>query len=150
MGRMYSAVMEKQAITTGKDLMSYTVPANIVCILHELNITNETVEVSDTGAIQIYRASGSAGAGTATTPRALDEGNSQAAGGTFLTDLTTDEDTVGNILVRRAWNVLTPFKWLPTPPGLITVTGGNIIVVHSVLTLSAVDLSAELIFELIG
>lgn len=148
-GRMYSAIMDAQVITAAKNFISYTVPTNVACIIHEVNVTQEASEVSDTGVIQIHFASGAAGAGTASTPRALDDGNTIAAGGTLLTDLTTDE-TEGNILVRRSWNVLTPFKWLPTPAGQIVVSGAGIIVVHSDITISSATVTAEMIFELLG
>ena len=148
-GRMYALFMEAKNITTAQDLISYTVPADVALILHEVNVTNQSVETSDTGVIQIHFASGAAGVGDAATPRALNEGNTVAAGGTALTDLTTDE-TEGNILVRRGWNVLSPFKWLPTPKGQIIVKGQGIIVVRSDITLTAVLLNAEMIFELIG
>lgn len=148
-GRMYSLIMEAISITTAKDLISYTVPADVGFVLHEVNITNEDSETSDTGAIVIRRATGSAGIGTAATPRALSDGNTIAAGGTALTNLTTDE-TAGDLLARRGWNVLTPFKYLPTPPCQIDVSGQGIIVVRSHVTLTAVTINAEMIFELLG
>ena len=121
-GRMYSLIMDAATITAAKDLISFTLPADVACILHELNVTQEASETSDTGANQIHRASGVAGVGTAATPRALNDGNTVAAGGTALVNLTTDE-TEGNLLMRRGWNVLTPFKWLPTQKGQISVKG---------------------------
>ncbi len=148
-GRMYSLIMDAIAITAAKDLISFTVPSNVACIVHEVDVTQQSVEVSDAGAIQIHFASGAAGVGTAATPRALDDGNTIAAGGTALTNLTTDE-TEGNILVRRGWNVLAPFKWLPTPAGQIVVTGGGIIVVRSDVAIASADVTAEMLFELLG
>lgn len=148
-GRMYSILMDAATITAAKDLISFTVPSNVACIVHEINVTQEANETSDTGAIQIHFASGVAGAGTSATPRALDDGNTIAAGGTALVNLTTDE-TEGNILVRRGWNVLTPFKWLPTPPGQIVVSGAGIIVVRSDVAITSATVSAEMIIELLG
>ena len=148
-GRMYSLIMDAATITAAQDLISYTVPADVVCILHELNVTQQASETSDTGAIQIHRGSGSAGVGTAATPRALNEGNTVAAGGTALVDLGTDE-TEGNILLRRGWNVLTPFKALWTPKTQISVKGQGIIVVRSDVAISSAVVTAELVFELIG
>ena len=141
--------MDAIAITAAKDLISYTVPTNIACILHEVNVTQQASETSDTGAIQIHFASGAAGVGTAATPRALDDGNTIAAGGTALVNLTTDE-TEGNILVRRGWNVLTPFKYLPTPAAQPVVSGVGLIVVRSDVALTSVTITAEMIFELFG
>jgi len=146
---MYSLIMDAIAITAAKDLLSYTVPANIACILHEVNVTQESSETSDTGAIQIHFASGAAGVGTAATPKALNDGNTIAAGGTALSNLTTDE-TEGDIIARRGWNVLTPFKYLPTPAGQPVVTGAGIIVVRSDVALTSVTVTAEMIFELLG
>jgi len=148
-GRMYSLIMDAATITAAKDLISFTVPADVACILHEVNVSQESVEVSDTGAIQIHFASGVAGVGTAATPRALDDGNTIAAGGTALVNLTTDE-TEGNILMRRGWNVLTPFKWLPTPPAQIVVTGAGIICVRSDVAITSAVVTAEMIIELLG
>ena len=148
-GRMYSLIMDAISITAAKDLISYTFPAAVSGIIHEVNVTQQDVETSDSGAIQIHFASGAAGVGTAATPRALNDGNTIAAGGTALTNLTTDE-TEGNLLVRRGWNVLTPFKWLPTPAGQIQVTGAGIIVVRSDVAITATTVTAEMIFELLG
>lgn len=148
-GRMYSLIMDAIAITAAKDLISYTVPANIACVLHEVNVTQQASETSDTGAIQIHFASGAAGVGTAATPRALNDGNTIAAGGTALTNLTTDE-TEGNILVRRGWNVLTAWKYLPTPAPQPIISGAGIIVVRSDVALTSVVVTAEMIFELLG
>lgn len=148
-GRMYSLIMDAVAITAAKDIISYTVPSNVACIIHEVNVTQESTETSDTGAIQIHFASGSAGVGSAATPRALDDGNTIAAGGTALVNLTTDE-TEGNILARRGWNVLTPFKWLPTPSGQIIVSGAGIIVVRSDVAITSATVTAEMIFEIVG
>ena len=148
-GRMYSLIMDAIAITAAKDLLSYTVPANVACVVHEVNVTQEDSETSDTGAIQIHFASGAAGVGSAATPNALDDGNTIAAGGTALSNLTTDE-TEGNILIRRGWNVLTPFKWLPTPPAQIVTSGAGIIVVRSDVALTSVTITAEMIFEILG
>ena len=149
MGLMYSILMDAIVITGAKDFISVTMPADVCAILHELNITQEASETSDTGAIEIALASGVAGAGTATTPRALMEQNTLAFGGTVLTNLTTDE-TKGNILMRRGWNVLTPFKWLPTPRGQIEIGGQSIFVVHSDVAITSATVTAELILERIG
>ena len=70
-------------------------------------------------------------------------------GGVVLTDLTTDE-TEGNLVMSRGWNVLTPFKWLPTPVGQIVIGGQDIIAVKSAVTLSSVTVTAELIVEVLG
>lgn len=148
-GRMYSLIMDAISISAAKDMLSLTVASNVACIIHEVNVTQQSSETSDTGAVQIHFASGAAGVGSAATPRALDDGNTIAAGGTALVNLTTDE-TEGNILARRGWNVLTPFKWLPTPPGQVIVSGAGIIVVRSDLAITAVTVTAEMIFEIIG
>lgn len=147
-GRMYSILMDAATIAAAKDLISVTVASDKVLVLHELNVTQEASETSDTGVIQIHRGSGTAGVGTSTTPRPLDAGDA-AMGGTTLTNLTTDE-TEGNILARRAWNVLTPFKWLPTPSGMIVVPGDGIIVVRSDIAITSATVSAELIVEELG
>jgi len=148
-GRMYSLIMDAISITAAKDLISYTVPADVAFILHEVNVTQEDVETSDSGAIQIHFASGVAGVGTAATPRALNDGNSVAAGGTALVNLTTDE-TEGNLVARRGFNVLGQMHYLPTPASQIVVGGQGIIVVRSDVALTAVKLTAEMIFELLG
>ena len=148
-GRMYSIIMDAIAITAAKDLISITVAADKVLILHEVNVTQQASETSDTGALQLHFASGTAGVGTANTPRALDNGNTIAMGGTVLTNLTTDE-TEGNILMRRGWNVLTPFKYLPTPAGQIDVTGQGILVLRSDVAVTSVTISAEMIVEILG
>lgn len=148
-GKMYSILMDAQVISAAKDLISITVPANKVVILHEVVVTQEGGETSDTAVMQIHRGTGTSGAGTATTPRALDEGNGDAFGGTVLTDLGTDEDE-GVILARRSFNLLTPFHYLPTPAGLISATGAGILVIRSDIAITSNTLTCEAIVELIG
>ena len=148
-GRMYSLTMDAVDITAAQDLLSYTFPAAVSGIIHEVNVTQENSETSDTGAIQIHFGTGSAGVGTAATPKATNDGNTIAAGGTALVDLTTDE-TEGDLLARRGWNVLSPWRWAPTPAGQFQVTGGGIIVVRSDVALASVKVTAEMLFELIG
>ncbi len=148
MGRMYSILMDAVTIAAAKDLISVTVAAYKSLILHELNVTQQGSETSDTGAIQIHRASGTAGVGTATTPRPLDPGDA-AMGGTTLTNLTTDE-TAGNIITRRAFNTLAGLQWLPPPKNQIIVGGQGIIVVRLDIAITSVALNAELIVEELG
>jgi len=148
MGRLYSIIMDAATIAAAKDLISVTVAADTALILHELNVTQESSETSDTGVVQIHRASGTLGVGSAATPRPLDAGDA-AMGGTVLTNLTTDE-TEGNILLRRAWNVLSGFHWLPTPESRIVVPGQGIIVVRSDIAISSATATAELVVEELG
>lgn len=148
MGRLYSIIMDAATIAAAKDLISVTVAADKTLILHELNVTQEASETSDTGVVQIHRASGTLGVGAAATPRALDAGNA-AMGGTVLTNLTTDE-TEGNILLRRAWNVLSGFHWMPTPESRVVVPGQGIIVVRSDVAITSATVTAELIVEEVG
>ena len=149
MGRMYSIVMDAQSISTAKDLISVTAAADKALVLHELNVTQESTETSDTGVVQIHRASGTAGVGASVVPRPLDAGDAAMSNGAFLTNLTTDE-TPGNILLRRAFNVLTGFHWLPTPESRIVVPGQGIVVVRSDIAISAATVTAELIVEELG
>lgn len=148
MGRLYSIIMDAATIAAATDLISVTVAADKALILHELNVTQESSETSDTGVVQIHRASGTLGVGPAATLRPLDAGDA-AMGGTALTNLTTDE-TEGNILLRRAWNVLSGFHWLPTPESRIVVPGQGIIVVRSDIAISSATVTAELVVEELG
>lgn len=148
MGRMYSIIMDAATVAAAQDLISVTAAADKALVLHELNVTQEASETSDTGVVQIHRASGTLGAGSAATPRPLDTGDA-AMGGTVLTNLTTDE-TEGNVLMRRAWNVLAGFHWLPTPESRIVVPGQGILVVRSDIAISSATVTAELVVEEFG
>ena len=81
-------------------------------------------------------------------PLAANAGDA-AMGGTILTDLTTDE-TEGNILVRRAFNTLSGFHWLPTPESRIVIPGQGIVCVRSDIAITSATVTAELIVEEIG
>lgn len=149
MGRMYSIISAAAAVTGAQDLLSVTAAANKALILHELNVTQESSETSDTGVIRVYRASAAGTtAASAPTPRPLDNGDA-AMSGTIGHNLSSNS-TETAALLRRSWNVLSGFHWLPTPESRLVVPGSGIIVVRSDIAITSATVTAELVVEEIG
>lgn len=130
MGRMYSVVMDAQAIAIATSFMRLTAAATDSLKLHSVVVTQDSSEVSEQLPFEIYRAS-TAGTGDATTPEKLGGVSDAAFNGTCVTNLTGSVPTkTGIALHRESINVLNGFYWRPTPNEMIVVPPSGIIVVH--------------------
>lgn len=127
MGRMYTVLMDAISVSAAKDLMRISAPSDAIVVLHEVKVTQDTIETSEQLPIQINRAS-TDGTGTGATARALEDG-SQAFGGSAVVNLTADT-TPGNILWREAQNILNGWHYLPTPESRPVISPSGRIVVR--------------------
>lgn len=147
MGRMYSVLMDAVSISTAKDLVRITSASTAITVVHEVTVSQEDTETSDTGAIQLQRST-TGGTGTSYTPKklqSLDAGYS----GTAAVNLTADT-TAGDILYREGFNVLTGYHKLFTPEQRIVVPPSGIFVVRSEVGITAATLTCEVVFEEFG
>ena len=147
MGRMYSVLMDAATVSTAQDLGRITAPSDAILKIHEVVVTQEATETSDTGAIQLQRSS-TAGTGTSYTAKLL-EGSDAAFGGSSVVNLSVDT-SAGDILHREGFNVLNGYRYLPTPETRITVPPSGIFVVRSDVAITSATVTCVVIFEEIG
>ncbi len=148
MGRIYSVLMDAVSVSAAKDLLRLSAPADAVVVVHEVTVSQEASETSEQVAIQLQRAS-TDGTGTSATPRPMEVG-STAFGGTAVVNLTADT-TAGDILRREAANLLSGYKYLPTPETRPVISpSGRFVVRLEDAPAAARTMSVEVIFEEIG
>lgn len=117
---LYSAVFTAVAVTAQQDFFEVASPADAVTILHYIEL-GQTTELGDAAEEQlrvlIKRGQTTSGTGgtQAITPQPLETGSS-AYGGVVDINNTT-KASAGTIVTidARAWNVRSPFVWMPTP-----------------------------------
>jgi hypothetical protein len=117
MGRVYTAVMDAQAVAAVDELFFLQAPADAVVILHEVFISQEVSEISEQLPVNIFRtATNQAAKGTSNTPAPLHSGDA-AFGGVVRTHILTAETlaTETTMLFRQAQNMLNGWRWLWTP-----------------------------------
>lgn len=144
MGRIYSVIMDAVAVVGAQDLIRITAPSDAILRIHEVTVSQESVVVSDQGAIQLMRAS-TAGTGSGYTAKLLELGDA-AFGGSAVVDLSVDT-TPGDILRREGFNVLPGYKHIPPPNDQIIIPPSGIFVVRSDVPITSAVLTCEVIFE---
>lgn len=116
MGRIYTVVFEKVAVTVAQDLFEIVAPADAVVVLHKAHCSQDSDE-GDTEAemlsILIHRGSTSGSGGSTPTPEPAEEGDA-AFGGTVETNNTT-QSTEGEQVWAEAFNVQVGWHYIPTP-----------------------------------
>lgn len=147
MGRMYSIIMDAVSVSTAQDLVRVSAPSDAVLVVHEVNVTQESSETSDSGAIQLQRAT-TDGTGPTYVPKLLQPSDA-AFGGTTVTNLTVDT-TAGDILYREGFNVLSGYRKLFTPEQRPVVPPSGRFVVRSDVAITAATLTCEVIVEELG
>lgn len=155
MGRMYSAVFEGVTVSAAQDFFEITAPSTGVVAIHEIHITQDTVEVSEQLPVRILRvpATITSGSGGSTpTPRKFASGD-PAAASTVEVNNTTVATTSGTleVLRRQGDNVLNGWHWVFLPESRIYIAPSGCVVVRLVTApASGMAMSGELIFEEIG
>lgn len=148
MGRMYSVIMDAVSVSAAKDLLRLSAPADAVVVIHEVTVSQEASETSEQVAIQLMRAS-TDGTGTAATAKQLESGD-PAFGGSAVANLTVDT-TAGDTLRREGANLLSGYKYLPTPEARPVISpSGRFVVRLEDAPAAARTMTVEVIFEEIG
>ena len=153
MGRMYTAVMDAQAVAAVCELFYLKAPTDAVVVLHEVLVSQDAVEVSEMLPVNIFRtATDQSAKGTANTPAPLASGDA-AFGGTARTTILASETlaTETTSLFRQAQNVLNGWHWLWTPetrPALSPGTG--LCVKLDAVPAASLTFSGYVVFEEIG
>ena len=153
MGRMYSAVMDAQAVAAVCELFYIKAPSDAVVRIHEIVITQDASETSEQLPLNVFRtATDQAAKGTSNTPAPLSEGDA-AFGGTARTNILTAETfaTETTMLLRQSQNILTGWNILPTPECRIDISPGDGLCIKlDAAPTASVNISGYVIFEEIG
>lgn len=125
-GRMYEAVGTVASVTAAKDLIEISAPADAVVVVHELHITNDTIETSQQIAMTISKAGTGGSGGTVETAAKLQTGD-PAFGGGVESGNTTQATTLTTIK-RISENILNGHHFVPIPQGRIILSPSEILV----------------------
>lgn len=149
MGRMYSAVFDKVAVSAVQDLFELVAASNVHVIVHSVKLLQITEEASEIVRIKFQRASTSGSAGSTVTPVPLDPGT--PAADTAVEINNTTQGTAGAIVDLDHWNMVQPYIWLPTPENRIHIPGGGRLVVElEDAPDAATTMSGVVVFEELG
>ncbi len=153
LGRMYVGILDAQSVSTAVDLVYIKAPADMILVVHEILVTQDTTETSEQLPIQILRRT-TDNTGGATTPAVSPLNPTDTA--STATWETYDGSwagtgTAGDILWRAGQNVLNGWHWLPTPESRIIISpSGRLAVRIETNPASALIINVNLWFEEIG
>ena len=156
MGRMYSASFTIASAAATIDFVEIVAPATAVVVIHEIHITQDTLETSEQlpGVDSAGARDGDLwfrwGCGHAAQDR---RGADAAAASTVEAGNTTVATTSGTLetIRRLAENILNGWHWVFTPETRIVVPPSGMVVVRLLTApTAALAVSGELIFEEIG
>ena len=156
MGRMYSASFTIASAAATIDFVEIVAPATAVVVIHEIHITQDTLETSEQLPASILRVPATAtsgSGGSSVTPRKIGGVLDAAAASTVESGNTTVATTSGTLetIRRLAENILNGWHWVFTPETRIVVPPSGMVVVRLLTApTAALAVSGELIFEEIG
>lgn len=149
MGRMYTAVFERVAVTVAQDLFEIVAPADAVVKVHRFKVSQDSDTDSEMLNILVHRGSTSGSGGTVVTPSPHEMGDA-AFGGTVEANNTT-QATEGTFLDAECFNVLNGYVELPTPEiQLVLSPSGRIIFELQTAPADSLTMSGSVTFEEIG
>lgn len=121
MGRIYTIVFNRVAITAVQDLFEILCPADAVMILHRLTLSQETEE-GDAQAEMLYvsirRVTGSptsGSGGSSATPAPTQQGDSAAGITAEVNNTTQLSGGTNTVLHSEAFNVMSGLDYFPAP-----------------------------------
>ena len=150
MGRMYSASFSNVAVTAQQDLFQIEALTTPI-ILHAVYLS-QTTEVGDamSEGLSILIARVTDDVTNATAEVSLDGGDA-AATADINVNQTTELVTGITTIHSEAWNVLSPFVYLPTPECRPVIQIGNALVVNLNTTpADSITMSGTIYFEQFG
>lgn len=152
MGRMYSAVFNRVAVTVVQDLFELIAPADAILKIHEIHISQS----SDAGdseseqlSVLLHRGTATGSGGSSVTPRPLEVGDS-AFGGTCESNNTT-QSVEGNQLSSHDFNVMSGLDIVYTPETRPVISPSALFIVElQAAPADSLTMSGTLVFEEIG
>lgn len=116
LGRMYSAVFEKVAVSAAQDLFEIVAPSDAIVVIHSIKL-GQSSDAGDSESEQLnillHRGSTSGSAGSSVTPSPLQVGDA-AFGGTVEANNTT-QGTEGTFIDAICFNVMAGMQEILTP-----------------------------------
>lgn len=152
MGRIYSAVFEKVAVTVAQDLFEVVAPADGVVSIHSIEISQDS-DAGDAEAemlnIFLHRGTASGSGGTTVTPSPLSLGDA-AFGGVVEANNTT-QSVEGTFLGVGGWNVQIGYFYLPPPEDRIWISPSGLFIVElQDVPDDSLTVSGAIVFEEFG
>jgi len=149
---MYAAVFDGISVDAIADLFYLKPPSTRAVIIHEIRITQETSETSETLPLKLFRtATDNSAQGTGNTPATLGaDGTVASTVRTLITGANLSAETT--LLRVESENVLGGWHYLPTPENRIhIVPGGNGFAVKlKTAPAAALTLDGVMVFEEVG
>lgn len=157
MGRMYTAVMDAQAVAAVCELFFIAAPTDAVVIIHEVVVTQDASETSEQMPLNIFRtATDQSAKGTANTPAPHEVGDA-AFGGVVRTNILTAETfaTETTMLFRQSQNQLNGWHilWTPETRPILSPTAGTagrLVIKLDVAPSASINVSGYVTFEEVG
>jgi len=150
-GQMHTANVagiSVSAANTPQDLIVLTAASNRAVKIHQVIVSQLTLIASEILSIKLHRGTGGSG-GSAMTEVPLNDGS--GVSGAAVVYSRTTQTTEADLLYAENWNVVQPFRWLPTPLLIPTITGGSNFVVELETDASAtMDMNLSISYEEIG
>lgn len=136
MSRVYTAAFEGVSVTAVQDFFELTCASTCVAAIHEINITQDAVEVSEQLPVRILRVPATVTSGSGGTSPSIRRNsiNDSTALSTIEANNTTVATTSGTLEVLRRIgdNVLNGWRWLFTPEMRIWLPPSGVVVVRLV------------------
>jgi len=153
MGRMYTAVMDGVAVAAACELFFIEAPTDLVIRIHEIKITQDSLETSEQLPLIVFRTATDQGAkGSAITPAPLSVGDAASTAlirSNILTAATFATETT--MILKESQNILNGFHILPTPECRINISpGGYVCIKLDEAPGASLNISGYVIFEEIG
>lgn len=157
MGRIYTAIMDAQAVAAVDELFNIIAPTDAVVVIHEIVITQDASETSEQLPLNIFRtATDQAAKGTANTPHPHQIGD-PAFGGVVRTHVLTAEGFAVETtpLFRQSQNQLNGWHilWTPETRPVLSPTAGvasTLVIKLDVAPSASINISGYVTFEEIG
>lgn len=152
MGRIYSAVFEKVAVSAAQDLFELIAPSDAIVIIHAVYLSQDSDDATSESEmlnLLIHRGTATGSGGSAVTPSPLEVGDA-AFGGTVEANNTT-QSVEGTLLHSDCFNVLSGYAYIPTPEARPVISPSGLFIVELQDTPSdELTMSGTLLFEEIG
>ncbi len=150
-GQMHTANVagiSVSAANTPQDLIVLTAASNRALKIHQVVVSQLTLIASELLSIKLHRGTGGSG-GSALTEVPLNDGG--ATSGAVGVYSRTTQTTEADLVYTECWNVVQPFRWLPTPLLLPSVTGGaNFVVELETAASATMTMNLSISYEEIG
>jgi hypothetical protein len=125
-GRMYSASFGGVSVSVAQDLFQIKSASGKITRIHEVTITQDTSENSETLPFQMHRGTTEGTGGGTPQAAALDQGDAPFGGVVEINNTT--RSTAGSVIKREAQNILAGIHWLFTPETRPTISPEGILI----------------------